>query len=83
MDIRERRLDTHLQEHLRNNPLTEPLGCRESQTPQSDEPERKRKKPDPEVGKRTIILCSLYRNIVSPPNDQSRHAIGNQPTEQS
>ena len=67
MDIRERRLDTHLQEHLRNNPLTEPLGCRESQTPQSDEPERKRKKPDPEVGKRTIILCSLYRNIVSPP----------------
>ena len=76
-------LDTHLREHLRNNPLTEPLGCRESQTPQSDEPERKRKKPDPEVGKRTIILCSLYRNIVSPPNDQSRHAIGNQPTEQS
>ena len=62
---------------------TEPLGCRESQTPQSDEPERKRKKPNPEVGKRTIILCSLYRNIVSPPNDQSRHAIGNQPTEQS
>ena len=51
----------------RNNPLTEPLGCRESQTPQSDEPERKRKKPDPEVGKRTIILCSLYRNIVRTP----------------
>ena len=50
-----------------NQCITEPLGCRESQTPQSDEPERKRKKPDPEVGKRTIILCSLYRNIVSPP----------------